>query len=404
MAASPFAFYRGAAAIMAADLKDTPTSGLRAQICGDAHLANFGGFGSPERELLFDINDFDETLPGPWEWDVKRLATSLQIAGENRGFSARECRGLVLAVVSSYRQGMREFAAMPHLGVWYSRLDLAGVQRRWGRELSSVELQGLEKSFSRDRARDNSRAVEKLTVRVDGKLRIASHPPLVVSVEELYPPGEQQELEQRIRLYLHRIGQSMQGHVRRLVERYRYVHLAHKVVGVGSVGLRAWIVLLMGRGEQDLLFMQLKEAQASALEPYLAKSHYVDHGERVVEGQRLMQAASDIFLSWERVVGLDNVQRDFYARQLWDWKVSADVETMKLRGLQVYGQMCGWTLARAHARSGDRVAIAGYLGKGQDFDQAIAQFAAAYAAQNTRDYQALRTAITNGQITAQMGV
>jgi hypothetical protein len=404
MLASPFAFYRGAAAIMAGDLAHTPNSGLHAQICGDAHLANFGGFASPERDLVLDINDFDETLPGPWEWDVKRLAASVEIAGRTRACDRKECRALSMAVVSAYRQGMQEFAALPNLAVWYQRLDLEVIRRRWGRELGPIDLRNFEKIFTISGLRDNSRAAEKLTERVNGRLRIAAHPPLIVPIEQMVPETEQGRIEETVRVYIRRYRQSLQGNYRHLLESFEYVHMALKVVGVGSVGERSWVTLLSGRDETDLLFLQFKEAQASVLEGYLAKSAFVDHGQRVVEGQRLMQATSDIFLGWERVPDpLDGTLRDFYIRQLWDWKVSVDVDKISLQTLMVYAQICGWTLARAHARSGDRVAIASYLGKGTIFEEAIADFAAAYADQNERDYRALQAAAQSGRIKAVMG-
>jgi uncharacterized protein (DUF2252 family) len=404
MLASPFAFYRGAAAIMAADLAGTPVSGLRTQICGDAHLSNFGGFASPDRDFVFDINDFDEALPGPWEWDVKRLATSMEIAGRGRGCSEKECQGLVEAALAAYRMAMRAFAALPNLAVWYARLDMVGVRERWGRELRPTELKNLQQDFSRAQSSENLRVIEKLTERVNGELRIARHPPLVVPIEELLGEKEQATAREEMRAYIRRVRQSLPGQVRHLLEGFEYQDMARKVVGVGSIGMNAWIILLRGRDDQDLLYLQAKEAQASVLEPHLGKSQFANHGERVVDGQRLMQAASDIFLGWERVVGPDGASRDFYMRQLWDWKVSADVETMPLRELMVFGQMCGWTLARAHARSGDRIAIAAYLGKGSRFDHAISEFAAAYAAQNEKDYQALSFAVKNGRIKATTGV
>jgi uncharacterized protein (DUF2252 family) len=405
MLASPFAFYRGAAAIMASDLAATPQSGIQAQLCGDAHLANFGGFASPERDPVLDINDFDETVPGPWEWDVKRLAASMEIAARARSCDDKECRSLTLATVAEYRQAMRESAAMRNLDVWYKHLDMAGVRQRWGRELQPAELKAFEQDFAKGRPRDNVRALEKLTRRVDGQLRIASHPPLVVPIEEILPDADRRAVEEVVRRLIRSYSQSLQGDRRHLLEGYEYTHMARKVVGVGSVGLRAWILLLLGRDDQDPLFLQLKEAQASVLEPFVGKSRFADHGQRVVEGQRLMHATSDIFLGWLQVQDpLDGVLRDYYVRQLWDWKTSADVETMSPRGLMVYAQMCGWILARAHARSGDRVAIASYLGRGPAFEQAIAEFAAAYADQNERDYRALRKAVEKGSVRAATGV
>jgi len=406
MLASPFAFYRGAAAIMASDLAATPNSGLRVQLCGDAHLANFGGFASPERDLVFDINDFDETLPGPWEWDVKRLAASVEIAGRERGFSAKERRSVVLATVREYRRAMREFAGMRNLDVWYAFLDAEKIQARWGAAGKSRDVKKIETDFELAHTRDNLRAFEKLTRRVDDHLRIIGHPPLVVLMEEfIQEEKERLPIQKLFEDYLHVYRRTLREDRRHLLEQFRLVHMARKVVGVGSVGTRTWIILLLGRDDDDPLFLQFKEAQASVLEAYAGKSKYADHGERVVQGQRQMQAASDIFLGWEHaLIGLDGQPRDYYARQLWDWKLSADIETMPPKEMTIYGEMCGWTLARAHARSGDRIAIGAYLGKGDAFDQALAEFAIAYSDQNQCDYQALKDAVKSGRIKAKTGI
>jgi uncharacterized protein (DUF2252 family) len=407
MLASPFAFYRGAAAIMASDLAATPNSGLHVQLCGDAHVANFGGFASPERDIVFDINDFDETLPGPWEWDVKRLAASVEIAGRERGFDDKQRRSIVLATVGEYRRAMREFAGMRNLDVWYTLLDAAKIQSRWGVTAKPKNLKKIEANFTpHAHTRDNLRAFEKLTHRVGDQLKIVSHPPLVVPIEELLPETiDRLQIEQRFRDFVRGYGKTLSDDRRHLLEQFRHIHIARKVVGVGSVGTLAWIVLLLGRDDEDPLFLQLKEARASVLEPYAGKSRFTDHGKRVVEGQRLMQAASDIFLGWYKMpVGMDGKPHDFYARQLWDWKLAADIETMPPKELAIYGEMCGWTLARAHARSGDRIAIGAYLGKGETFDQALAEFAVAYAGQNQRDYQALVDAVKSGRLKAETGV
>jgi uncharacterized protein (DUF2252 family) len=405
MLASPFAFYRGAAAIMASDLGTVPHTGLRVQLCGDAHISNFGGFGSPERELVLDINDFDETLPGPWEWDVKRLAASIEIAGRERNFKTKERRSLVLAAVSEYHQAMREFSAMGNLELWYLHLNLEQFQTRWKMTSRPKAVKTLEEEFAQGVHRDNQRAFEKLTTRIRGRLRIAAHPPLVVPVEDIVPDDRQAEFEESIRTIIRRYRASLQPDRRHLLENFEYVHLARKVVGVGSVGTRAWIVLLTGRDESDPLFLQVKEAQASVLEAHLSKSVYKDSGQRVVEGQRLMQAASDIFLGWEHIpLGLDDQPHDYYLRQLWDWKISADIETMTPDEMRIYGQMCGWTLARAHARSGDRVAIASYLGKNDVFENSLVEFANAYAAQNERDYECLVEAVKQKRVKAETGI
>jgi uncharacterized protein (DUF2252 family) len=407
MLTSPFAFYRGAAAIMASDLGMMPNTGLQVQLCGDAHLANFGGFASPERDIVFDINDFDETLPGPWEWDVKRLATSVEIASRERGFDARQRRSIVLSTVGEYRGAMREFASMRNLDVWYALLDATKIQARWGVTAKAKDIKKIEADFTpRAHTRDNLRAFEKLTHRIDDQLKIVSHPPLIVPVEELLAgPSDRFQMVKTFQDFLHAYVKTLPDDLRRLLSQFRYVHLARKVVGVGSVGTRTWIALLLGRDDGDPLFLQFKETQASVLEPYAGKSRFMEHGKRVVEGQRLMQAASDIFLGWERVPeGLDGKPHDFYVRQLWDWKLSADVETMSPKEMIIYGEMCGWTLARAHARSGDRIAIAAYLGKGEAFDQALADFAVAYADQNQRDYQALVDAVKSERLKAETGV
>ena len=401
MLVSPFAFYRGAAAIMASDLSTMPNTELQVQLCGDAHISNFGGFASPERELLLDVNDFDETLPGPWEWDVKRLIASVEIAGREQGFSVKTLHKLVYGVVGEYHRAMREFAAMSNLDLWYLHLNQAEMQARWGQEAKTKAMKAIDASFTPVHHRDNQRAFEKLTRRVDGEIRIAPRPPLIIPIEDLVPDKEQDQIEESMRGILRNYRSNLRDDHRHLLESYRYVHMARKVVGVGSVGTHNWIVLLLGRDDADPLFIQVKEAQASVLEPYPGKSTYAEHGQRVVEGQWLMQASSDIFLGWKNANGFDGISRDFYFRQLWDWKISVDVEVMKPDELMVYGKVCAWTLARAHARSGDRVAIDAYLGKSDITDKALAEFAVAYANQNERDYQALVAAVKSGRIKAE---
>jgi len=405
MLASPFAFYRGAAAIMASDLSTMPNTGLHVQLCGDAHLSNFGGFASPERSLVLDVNDFDETLPGPWEWDLKRLAASIEIAGRERGFDPRANQSLVLGTVAEYRQSIAEFAALGNLDLWYLHMDLAGMQARWGKSIKHKTMKALDAKFASAYHKDNQRALEKLTRRVDGQLRISPSPPLVVPVEDLVSADEKAQMEETLRRFIRSYRSKLRGDRRRLLENYQYVHLARKVVGVGSVGTLAWVLLLLGRDDTDPLILQVKEAQSSVLEPFLGKSIYANHGRRVVEGQWLMQSTSDIFLGWDHVVeGLDGRSHDFYVRQLWDWKISLDVEAMVPDEMMVYVKMCAWTLARAHARSGDRVAIAAYLGTVDRVDRALAEFAAAYGDQNERDYQALVAASESGRIKAGAGV
>jgi len=446
MMVSPFTFYRGAAKIMAADLAATPVAGLGAQLCGDAHLSNFGAFASPERVLLFDVNDFDETLPGPFEWDVKRMAASFEIAARNNGFATADTRAATLASVRAYREAMATFAQMGTMDIWYARLDedelkagirnlVAGTakQEKAAKKAEKADKQAkapkkaekraakaekadreeekaakagqkrAEKTLAKAHTRDSLQALSKLCEQVDGQYRIVSQPPIVVPARDLAatyglsPDQVMPAIHEQFRAY----RQTLQDDRRQLLERFEIVDAARKVVGVGSVGTRAFIVLLQGRDAQDPLFLQIKEATASVLEPYVRKSRYRQHGERVVQGQRLMQAASDIYLGWTK--GLD-VRRHFYWRQLRDMKGSALVEDMIPLGLTFYAGICGWTLARAHARSGDPVAIAEYLGAGDAFDKSITDFSERYADQNERDYQEFTKAVRSGRLEAVEGV
>jgi uncharacterized protein (DUF2252 family) len=404
MLASPFAFYRGAALHMAADLSRTPASGLQVQLCGDAHLANFGAFASPERRLVFDLNDFDETLPGPFEWDVKRLAASLEVAGRERGFSAKERRRAVLAAARGYREAMRAFAAMPVLSVWYAHLDVEQALSRYKGDLSKSRYKSTEEMLAKARKRDSTQALGKLTAVVDGRRRIVSDPPLVVPVEELFADEDVDALYAEISGLVTDYARTLQPNRRHLLRQFRLVQMARKVVGVGSVGTRAWILLLEADGGEEWLFLQAKEAQASVLAAYTAPSRHANNGERVVVGQHLMQAVSDIFLGWQRTAARDGTEQDYYLRQLRDWKLSANVERMVPSGMQAYADLCAWTLARAHARTGDRIAIAGYLGGSDTFDDAIAEFAEAYADVTERDHAALAAAVADGRLPAQSGV
>ena len=404
MAASPFAYFRGAAYPMASDVAGAPRTGLDVQLCGDAHLANFGGFASPERELVFDVNDFDETHPGPFEWDLKRLAASLEIAARSCRFDASVRRRIVLRSVAAYREAVREFAGWRNLDIWYARLDTGGIVARWGSEVGKGVVGRFQRTVAKAQAKDQMKAQAKLTRVVDGQMRIISDPPLIVPVEDVFSDVEAQLIEDMVYGSLRSYRRTLPADRRHLLESYRFVHLARKVVGVGSVGTRAWVALLLGRDDGDPLFLQVKQAEPSVLERFTGKSAYPNHGQRVVEGQRLMQAASDIFLGWDRVTGADGVKRDFYMRQLWDWKASADVDSMSPEVLGVYGRICGWTLARAHARSGDAIAIGSYLGTSETFDRAITEFADAYADQNAADHQALVDAIAAGTVEAQLGV
>ena len=403
MMVSPFTFYRGAALPMASDLAGTPVSGLAVQACGDAHLSNFGIFGSAERRLVFDVNDFDETLPGPWEWDVKRLAASLEVAARGNGFPAKDRRGIVAAAVARYRQAMRAFAAMTNLDVWYAHTDVDQLRAQLDSQLKQRQRKMVDKGLAKARTRDSMQEVAKLTHLVDGRPRIIADPPLLVPITDLLPKEHdlaafQAQLKDLIAKY----RRTLETDRRFLLETYEVADIARKVVGVGSVGTRCWIVLMLGRDESDPLFLQVKEAEASVLSRFVGASKYTNMGQRVVAGQRLMQATSDIFLGWQRTeAGLDGQQRDFYVRQLRDWKYSIAIETLAPSGMRIYGELCGWTLARAHARSGDRIAIAAYLGGSDVFDQAITKFAAAYADQNERDHQSLVDAVSSGRLTAE---
>ncbi len=405
MLVSPFTFYRGAAMIMAGDLAATPRSGLTAQCCGDAHLSNFGVFASPERRLVFDLNDFDETLPGPWEWDVKRLAVSMLIAARHNGFSRKDEDRVVLDTVGEYRTAMAAFAAMKNLDVWYAHLDVEATLAELGSQFKAKSVKRTEKSLAKARTRDSMSAFSKLTRVVDGERRIVADAPLIVPIEELAKGRARDELLDELHALLRAYRDTLGYERRELIEQFRLVDFARKVVGVGSVGTRAWIALLLGRDGEDPLFLQMKEAQPSVLEDFLGPSEFENHGERVVTGQRLMQASSDIFLGWVHVEeGIDGQARDFYGRQLKDWKGSAEIEQMVPSGMAAYGKLCGWTLARAHARSGDRVAIAAYLGKSASFDRAIVEFSHSYAEQNERDFKALAAAVESGRIVAQTGL
>jgi uncharacterized protein (DUF2252 family) len=404
MAVSAFTFYRGGAGIMAADLGAAPHTNLMVQLCGDAHLSNFGIFAAPDRRLIFDINDFDETHQGPFEWDVKRLAASFAIAGRDRGFKKAECHAAVAEAVSEYRREMRRLAGLRTIDVWYQRLDLEALER-YRSTVSRKAAKGYDRAVAKAEGKNSLRAFGKLTHAVDGELRIVSDPPLIVPVEEMANDDRQyRAVVARVQDLLAAYRRTLPGDVRHLAEGYRFVDLARKVVGVGSVGTRAWIVLLLGRDHQDPLFLQVKEAEASVLEGFAGRSRFNQEGRRVVEGQRLMQAASDIFLGWLTAEGPDGKARDFYVRQLWDGKGSAQIELMTPKTMGLYGRLCGWTLARAHARSGNRVAIASYLGKGDAFDRAISEFAEAYADQNDADYKEFKASVDAGKMKAVTGV
>ncbi len=402
MLVSPFTFYRGAALIMARDLAATPRSGLNVQCCGDAHLSNFGVFASPERRLVFDINDFDETLPGPWEWDVKRLAASMLIAARDNCYRVKDQQWIVMETLAQYRNAMREFAAMDNLAVWYARLEIESLLQDRSDALAPAMLKRAEKGLAKARTRDSMSAFSKLTRTVNGKVQIVDQSPLIVPLAVLASGDDPDQWFDRLHGLLRDFRGTLEADRRVLLEQFELVDFARKVVGVGSVGTRAWIALLLGRDNEDPLFLQMKEAEASVFEEFLGHSQFRNHGQRVVTGQRLMQASSDIFLGWVKVdAGFDGKARDFYGRQLRDWKGSVEIDQLRPEGMVIYGRLCGWTLARAHARSGDRIAIASYLGNGNNFDRAVLDFSDAYAEQNERDYKRLSDAVASGKIVAE---
>ena len=407
MSASPFAFYRGGAAIMAADLASTPTTGVRVQACGDAHISNFGGYAAPDRKLVFDLNDFDETLPAPWEWDVKRMAASVVIAARGNGASKKVAREIVLAAIAQYRDVMRRLADLSYLDVWYARLDvehiLEIVEQTHGED-AGINLRRDIKKASR---KDSTRAQRKLTEDVGGDPRFASRPPLLVPASELAGSLGVEDVEaiaEYVRGLLDQYANTLPPDRQHLFSHYRLVDMARKVVGVGSVGTRAWVLLFLSNRRKDPLVLQVKEAQNSVLAPYAGASKFRLQGRRVVEGQRLTQAASDLFLGWVRAHGPDGKERDFYVRQLWDGKLSVDIDSLAERGLTEFVRLCGGALALAHARTGDRVAISQYLGKKDTFDQAIAEFSLRYAKQNQADFDAFTAEIKAGNIEATPGI
>jgi len=401
MLASPFAFFRGGPAIMANDLAGTPTSGITVQLCGDAHLVNFGLFGTPERDLVFDVNDFDETLPGPWEWDVKRLAASVAVAARQNGFTQEQQHQAAQDTVREYRETMLNISELATLDLWYLHLSsaqLIDIIRRLENELGlkapKLTPARLQKVMAKAKSHDNLRAFSKLCVRTGNEVRLASHPPLLVPVRELWAGVDADRVTSGIREGVARYRDSLEGDRRELFDQFEIVDMARKVVGVGSVGTRCFVVLLQGKGPNDLLFLQVKQAEASVLEPYLPASELRNHGQRVVAGQRLLQALPDMFLGWSS----GPREYDYYVRQLWDMKGAIDPAKLRPGGLGVYGALCGWTLARAHGRGGDELAIAGYLGKSDTFDHAVADFAITYADINDHDHNKLAAAVAAGTI------
>lgn len=407
MSASAFTFYRGGALIMASDLAETQSTGINVQACGDAHISNFGLFYSPERRTVFDINDFDETLPGPWEWDVKRLAASVEICGRDNGFKKKQRRAAVLACAQGYREGMAKFAEMGHLDVWYAHLDVDSLRAKVATGLTAKAAKKADKVIAKAKGKNNARAIQKLTEVVDGGLRVVSDPPVIVPMRDLVskqPKGriverfDEQAIERLMQGILSEYRSTLTPHKQLLVNEYTVVDVAHKVVGVGSVGTRAWIVVMQGADSNDPLVLQVKEAQESVLERFVGKSKFKQHGQRVVEGQRAMQTTSDMLLGWCRLPGEDGKRRDYYVRQLWDGKGSIDLSLLNPDQLCKLAKACGWTLAHAHARTGDRFAIAAYLGNSDKFDKAIAEFADAYAYQNEADYQRFMAAYEAGEL------
>ena len=404
MLVSPFTFYRGAARIMASDLAATPRTGLEVQVCGDAHLSNFGLFATPERRLVFDVNDFDETLPGPWEWDVKRLITSLVIAAQDNDYSNKQIRKIALNGAATYRRTMTDFAQMRNVDVWYAHLDLDDFQEQIDAQLDPKRRKALARGFAKARTRDSMQALSKLTALHNGQRRFIDDPPLIVRMDELLTPDERQIFRDRYRSMFDGYLRSLQSDLRLLLDRYRFADMARKVVGVGSVGTRCWVALLLGRDQNDPLFLQIKEAQPSVLAEFLRPSVFDNEGERVVTGQRRIQEASDMFLGWLRAQGADGLERDFYFRQLKDWKFSLDIASLRPKGMVAYARACAWALARGHARTGDRIAIAAYLGDTDTFDHALLDFAKSYAGLNARDHLVLTDAVSSGRITAVTGV
>jgi uncharacterized protein (DUF2252 family) len=400
MLVSPFTYYRGAALPMAADLASVPSSGLIVQLCGDAHLSNFGGFASPERRMLFDVNDFDETLPGPFEWDVKRLAASFAVAGRENGNSRKERHRILHAVAGGYRRAVRSFAQMSNLDLWYTQMEIDTVIDEYHADVPGKRLKEAKKQLLKARRHTSEQAFGKLTAMVDGRRQIVSMPPEVVPVEQLFADVQSDLLYHMIEEVLGRYRRTLQTDRRHLLDQFSLVQMARKVVGVGSVGTRAWITLMESKDGDEPLFLQAKEAQASVLSGYAPRSVYRNEGERVVAGQHLMQAQSDIFLGWTRVTGPDGQERDFYVRQLRDWKASVPIERLRFAGMMVYADLCARTLARAHARSGDRIQLAAYLGGSERFDHAIAEFAELYADRNERDYAEFKDAVKEGRAEA----
>jgi uncharacterized protein (DUF2252 family) len=396
MLVSPLNFYRGAAYLMASDLAGLPRTGLQVQLCGDAHLSNFGYYAAPDRQIVFDVNDFDETLPGPFEWDLKRLVASFAVAGRNFGYGESARRKINLTAGRAYREAMAEFASNREMETWYARTVVEqGFFEQFRAQVGKKVVRRAEKNVEKARTRDHMRAFSKLTEIVDGQRRFANDPPMIVPLADLATDEQAAETPRDV---ISAYRDSIDRNRRNLFDRFRYVDLARKAVGVGSVGTRCWVALFLGRDNDDPLILQIKEAEASVLEPFLGKSRFRNHGHRVVDGQQLMQATSDPMLGWIQVKDRVGIERDFYVRQRWDAKGSALIDAMKPKTMRVYARLCARILARAHARSGDAVAISSYLGRSGKFDRALATFAEHYADQNERDYASVKAAADAGRI------
>ncbi|MDL9947058.1 DUF2252 domain-containing protein [Gordonia sp. ABSL11-1] len=399
MSATPFTFYRGAAAVMAADLAAVPHSGVMTQLCGDAHLSNFGVFNTPERRMIFDLNDFDETAPGPFEWDVKRLAASFAVASRGNGFDAEATRAHAREVARAYRKRIRASTELTTMDCWYSRIDVQEVLGKVGSKLDTSTEERTVRQLRKARHRDSAQAVAKLCeIESDGNVRIRSDPPLLVPIHELFPSERAEVVEELIGERLREYRAMLPDYIRALFDQFTLVDVARKVVGVGSVGTRAWIVLFHGNRAKDPLFLQVKEAQRSVLADHVPARQYPNQGQRVVEGQRLLQAASDLFLGWTTGLDENGEKRDFYVRQLRDGKGSVVIEALAPADMTLYAKLCGRALAHAHARTASRLEIADYLGSEKGFPDAIADFSIAYADLTDSDHRTMLTAIEQGRL------
>ena len=398
MAVSPFTFYRGAAAIMANDLARTPVTGIPVQCIGDAHIGNFGIFYSPSKRLMFDVNDFDETTIGPWEWDIKRLAVSVEIAGRTLGLKESQCRQAVHRCVRHYRESIRDFASRGFLDTWYTHIDLEDRLDELEKSTKARPSRTLHGAISKAKAKDSRKAADRLTYVDNGRLRFRSDPPELVQINDLPGYDDVDALRGRLDMLLDTYRDSLYADRRHVLDQYHFEDIARKVVGVGSVGTRCWVGAFVGRDLSDPLILQMKEAVASVLAPYVGNAPYPTHGERVVQGQKLVQSTADILLGWAQFIASDGRPRDYYVRQLWNGKGSINLDTLHADSLSNLGALCAWCLAHAHARSGDSVAIGAYLGQGEEFDDALVAFSAAYADQNEDDFALFTRLIKSGEL------